>query len=63
MSQPTYECPKCGSRDVSDDGDFIEQLDTNGQLIGGDYYGWWTCNYCLHQWRYQDESLNPGAKR
>ncbi len=52
-------CPKCNSATVSADGDTVEQLDTNGQLVGSHYYGWWTCEYCMHQWRYQDEKFNP----
>jgi hypothetical protein len=54
-------CPKCNCNNVTFDGDFVEELDTAGQLVDGHYYSWWLCKDCGHQWRYQDERLNPGG--
>lgn len=52
-------CPECGSSRVVADGDRTERLDTNGQLINTEFYGWWACQDCDYQFRYQDEALNP----
>lgn len=55
-----HECPECGDRRVVADGD------TTSEPVGQDgheervyYIGWWHCQECGHNWRYQDDSLNP----
>lgn len=53
------KCPQCGSTRIASDGDAVfEEPDL--EYVG--YYGWWECEECGHQWRYQDDSLNPGGK-
>ncbi len=52
-------CPKCNSTHVVTDGDTVETLGTEGQLINSGFLWWWHCEACNHQFRYQDEKLNP----
>lgn len=56
------KCPQCGSAKISDDGDLVENL-TNPDVAPAKavYYAWWHCDDCEHDWRYQDDNLNPST--
>lgn len=58
-SQPCRECrkpvcPECGSRNIGD------EMDTMDGVYAP--WCWWNCLNCGHEWRYQDETYNPGGK-
>lgn len=53
-------CPDCDSKRISADGDAAEPLAHPDRLpADAVYYQWWHCEDCGHDWRYQDEDLNP----
>lgn len=58
--QMDNRCPECGSTRVSADGDMIEELcGPDCEPMPTYFYSWWLCEDCGHQFRYQDEKLNP----
>lgn len=57
----TNQCPECDSLHVSSDGEPVfETIEGDKHYLG--FYGWWLCEACGHQWRYQDDGLNPGGR-
>jgi len=59
-----HRCPECGSSRASSDGDMIYELcGADCEPMPTYFYGWWICEDCGHQWRYQDDALNPGGEQ
>jgi hypothetical protein len=57
-------CPECGSPRVSADGEMVEDIvHPDREPPPAYFFGWWICDACQNQWRYQDNALNPGGTR
>lgn len=57
------QCVECGSICVKSDGDLVEPLSHPDTPSDESYFfQWWECMDCGHQWRFQDQSMNPESE-